>query len=175
MRRGLKTIPSGTPDLANWLGAHALDQRTPLCGSAPRDVLSRHAPFHAGTSSQRQRPAGPRKAHMSPHWAACSILAVLERSRGRRRTLYCLVVFAWSRGPHWGYRLSWGCSKAGRKLRSFGRPWNLFTGVGTGCDGLRRNFGPLSNHMMAYHRFVEIYKTSYLFKQPFSGGSGGSC
>ena len=39
--------------------------------------------------------------------------------------------------------LCWGCSKAGRKLRSCGRSWNLFTGVGTGCDGLRRNFGPL--------------------------------
>jgi hypothetical protein len=91
--------------------------------------LARRTRFRSENASLRQRPAGPRKAHVSSHWAACSILAVLERSRGRRRTLYFLVVFAWSRGPHWGYRLSWGCSKAGRKLRSFGRPWNLFKGV----------------------------------------------
>ena len=63
VRRGLKTIPSSTPDLANWLGSHTLDQGTPLC------VLLNHS---------RATPRTPRER---PHYGSAS------RVQGKRTCL----------------------------------------------------------------------------------------
>lgn len=85
----LETIPSGTPDLANWLCSHALDQRTPLCALLNHSRGTPRAPRerpHNGSASrvQGKRTCLPIGQHSSHSRAQQGEATHLLFSRGLR-------------------------------------------------------------------------------------------